>query len=290
MRRSLTRRLTGLGLTVSAVFAATAFAAPVTIDDTDLTGGDATTWDATNSDTAYCTPAEENNTGFAPVDDGTANGSGDAFDGGMMLVIGNKTFEDGNDQGSLKGQTLKVGPDPLGSVDVTVKATALQDSPTLQVLYGLKNSKDHQISPEAIIGSNLGSDDTGTAIAGTSSGDEKFKNVDRWIVTEDTDLEDGPVTHVLYGKQANGFDDIVATPGKGCDDSPQQYKDGVAASYSLKIPAHSTRYLLAFAEMHESDTGAALDDVKKFNDAKLSKKLLKGITGKVQSKILNWDL
>ena len=216
MKRSLTRQLTGLGLTVSAVFAATAFAAPVNIDDTDLTGGDSTTWDATNSDTAYCTTAEENNTGYAPVDDGNANGSGDAFDGGMMLVIGNKTFEDRNNEGSLKGQTLKVGPDPLGSVDVTVKATALQGSPTLQVLYGFKNRKDHQISPDAIIESNLGSDDTGTAIAGTSSGDEKFKNIDRWIVTEDTDLEDGPVTHVLYGKLASGFDDIVATPGKEC--------------------------------------------------------------------------
>ena len=290
MRMSLRRQLTGLGLAASAVFAATAFAAPVNINDANLTGGDSTTWDATNSDTAYCTPAEENNSGFAPVDDGIANADTDAFDGGMMLVIGNKTFEDGNDQGSLKGQTLKVGPDPLGSVDVTVRATALQGSPTLQVLYGFKNQKDHQVSPEAIIESNLGSDDTGTAIAGTSSGDEKFKNADRWIVTEDTDLEDGPVTHVLYGKQADGFDDIVATPEEGCEESISLYEDGVAVSYSLKIPAHSTRYLLAFAEMHESDTGAALDDVKKFNDAKLSKKLLKGITGNVRSKILNWDL
>lgn len=290
MTRSRTRRLAGLGLAALAFAGAAAMAAPVTIENVDLTGGGTTVWDASNSDTAYCTQAEDSGSAFAPVDEGYANGNGDAFDGGMLLVIGNKAFVDGDGEGSQKGQTLKAGPDPLKGLKVTVKAAALQDSPTLQVLYALKNPTAHRVSTGPIIESNLGSDDVGTAIAGTSSGDENFRPQDRWVVTEDTVMDDGPVTHVLYGKQANGVDAVIAAPTKECDESENQYEDGVAVRYSVQIPAHSTRYLLAFAELHESSTDDALDSVKKFNDPKLSKKLLKGISEKVQAKILNWDL
>jgi hypothetical protein len=286
MTRSRTHRLVWLALAALLITAGVAFAA-VPIDAVDLEGGGHTVWEQVNDGTAYCTPDASGAGGYSPVDDGTAGSNDDAFDSGLLAVINGTAFADGDGNGTQKGQTLKVGPDKMSGVKVSAIASALQHSPTLRVLYGFTNSTDHRATPNVIIESNLGSD-TDTAIAHTASGDKHFGSADRWIVTKDSTKDDGPVTHVLFGKHGDGFNAITATPGKPC--SPSGYKDGVAVRWGLHIPAHSTRYLMVFAQMHEKSVSDSLDDVKKFNDRNLSDSLLKGVSGKVQNKILNWDL
>jgi hypothetical protein len=287
MTRSRTHRLVGFALAALLITGGVALAA-VPIDDVDLEGGGHTVWEQVSDSTAYCTPAESGAGGYSPVDDGTAGSNNDAFDGGLQAVIGGKAFADDDGNGTKNGQTFKVGPDKVSGVKVRATASALQHSPTLRVLYGFTNSTDHKATPNVILESNLGSDNDGTAIADTASGDKHFGSADRWIVTKDTTKDDGPVTHALYGKHGKGFNAITATPGKPCP--PSDYKDGVAVRWGLHIPAHSTRYLMVFAQMHEKSVSDSLDDVKKFNDRNLSDSLLKGVSGKVQNKILNWDL
>jgi hypothetical protein len=281
----------GIGAITSVVAVGVAAAAPVTINDVDLTGPDSTTWDAANDEYAYCTPAEPDGAAsFTPVDEGYYGATSDAVDGGLTAVIDGKGFADPNGKGTQKGQTLAVGPTKVKGIKVRVREAALQGSPTLQVLYSFTNPGKHKVSPNVILGSNLGSDNPeGTEIAGTSNGDEKFQTADRWIVTTDGANSDPTVTHVFYGKGGGGFDKIVATPNKPCPPNGS-YTDGLEVRYAFGIPAGETRYLLAFMEMGEVEPAVSLDNVKKFNDPKLSDKLLKGISDSVKRKIVNWDL
>jgi hypothetical protein len=278
------RWLAALGLAALLATATTALAGTNAIDDVTLTGGGATEWEPATDDTAYCTSQAD--PGFAAVDNGVAGSADDAFDGGLEVLVDNKVFVDGDGDGTLAGQALTVGADPVKGLDVAVFERALEHSPTLQVLYGFINPGDHALSRNVTVESNLGSD-TDTTLVDTSDGNKRFTPADRWVVTKDASHDDPPVTHVLAGKGGHGVDKVLATPGKPCEFGG--YKDAVIARYGVKVPPHSKRYLLVFAEMNEDSVDAAVRSVKKFNDPKLSDKLLKGISGKVQHKILNWD-
>jgi hypothetical protein len=269
-----------------------AIAATVDLDDTRVKGGGHTAWNSSATDNFWCldTPTPQ---GTALAEEGKAGDRHDGPDGALMLAVQGEPFTDPDGMGTKNGETIKAGPDTLSNIRVKVTETAIQDEPAVRMLYSLTNTKGSKATKTVKMGSNMGSD-SDTRIERTSSGDRDFGASDRWVVTSEKPdplgtLADPPFTNVLYGKHA-GTDvvDVVAKPESLCDHG--SFADDVLASFIAKIPAHSTRYLMFFAEMNQDSNAKAVHEAKKYNDRHLSNSLLKGLSNGVRSKILNWDL
>jgi hypothetical protein len=229
--------------------------------------------------------------GFTPSSDGVApNGlDSDLFDGGDVLWVqkGNnrQVFEAPHNKGRLTGNELKVGPRKVKGLKITRTEKSLSGSPTLRSLIALKNTGKHAAGRKLIWDSDLGADGD-EFVRGSSSGNKKLSDSDRWVVYADAetgDASDAPGTLVLYGKGGQKQTDVK---------NPIKDQDGcVSFDLSARVPAGETRYLLFFTEVHDSDdVDGAVDDAKKFNDRNLSKALLKGVPDNVRHQILNWDL
>jgi hypothetical protein len=289
MRARWGKRAFGLTLVGGLATAAAAVAATVQISGTTLTSnGGTANWDPTTG-TDACRSANA----YSPVDDGnitSPRSASDAFDDGLVVFVGTKfglaAFDQPNNKGDLKGQTLKVGPQFAGPLVVSRTDSGLPGSPTLRDLVTLRNPNPKPFKGSLVVDTNLGSD-TSTVVVGTSSGDTTVTTADRWTVTADspTAPSDPPVTLVYYGKGKVLAKPIklMKIPGSG------KSKDCATTRFNLSLPAHSTRYMLFFAEMH-SDNPSALSSAKKFNKKHLSSALLKGISRKDQKDVLNWDL
>ena len=260
------------------------WAVPVEIEEVTLFGGGSTQWDA-EEDASGC----ESDTGYSPVNDGEITSQTasleDAYDGGLLLVVGSETFADPDDVGdvSVKNNSLTVGPATLEGLRVTRKDRALSTSPTLRSLIKLRNP-GAAATLDIVWDSNLGSDG-GEDVRASSSGDTTYEPSDRWVVSSDDPMEpDDPVlTHVLFGKsnpREKTVEIVNAPDGSGCF---------TVRLDSVRVPAESTRYLLFFTEMNRTNGGAE-NKAAKFNDRNLNDKLLKAMRTKVRNRVLNWDL
>jgi hypothetical protein len=257
-------------------FAAVALAVQTPLPvDLEAAGGDAI-FDMGNDETTCFVGTEA----FG-IDDGSAFGDSDAFDGGLVLWVNGLPFVDGDDEGDLVGDKLTVGPESFGAVNVRRIETALPGSPTLRTLIELKNTKKKKKTVNLSFESNLGSDSS-TSVRTTSSGDAAFSARDRWVVTSDdaADAGDPPVTEALFGKGkvtrlAHGLVGIEA--------------ECFVAGFNVTVPGKAKRYLLLFTEL--SDTNAsAISGAAKFNKKKLNGALKSGLKKSVRKKVVNWDI
>jgi hypothetical protein len=261
-----------------------AWSIPAEIEEVTLFGAGFTQWDP--DENSGC----EASTGYTPaddgvIDDGTTEDS-DAFDGGLLLVVGTETFEDANGVGNLVGQSLSVGPDSLEGLQVSRTDRALGSSPTLRTLIRLRNTGAAK-TRDIVWDSDLGSDgQAGEGVRDSSNNDTTFQLGDRWVVSSDTatDPPDDPaLTHVLFGRSnpREKTVEVINEPesGSGC----------FSVRFSVRVPGHSTRYLLFFTEMNRTNAGAS-NKAGKFNDRNLNRKLLSGLSPSVRNQILNWDL
>jgi hypothetical protein len=230
---------------------------------------------------------EDADLGFSPANDGTsADGDSDTFDGGLVLAVGDAIFQDADRNGDLVGEQLTVGPDAVGGLRVKRVETALPGSPTLRSLIKLKNKSKRQAKKRTIVwDSDLGADGD-EVVAASSTGDLALSNADRWHIFDEDPGSDPLGTLVLYGKgkgvkKATVVDGISAADANGC----------VRFNLRVRIPAKSSRYLLFFTEMHDSDAlGLAASDAAKFNTKKPGGGVLAGLKKSVKKKVLNWDL
>jgi hypothetical protein len=274
-----------------AVFALTmqsAWAATVPINEAVLQAGQTTVWEPYTEGTPCGGPGSGD--AYIPVEDGVYGGGGqdsdfksDAFDYGLMVQIGATPFADADDNGSTGPNSFTVGPRNVEDLRITTTATGLVSSRTLRYLVSLRNPSGSPISRVFTLDSDLGSD-IQTNPRESSSGDDSFTETDRWVVTSDnaTAPSDPPVTHVLFGKRAREkVTDVVenATAGNNC----------LTVEYELRIPRRSTRYMLFFAEMADSNE-AAIASAAKFNKRELNRKLLTGLSASVRANVLNFDL
>jgi len=156
-------------------------------------------------------------------------------------------------------------------------------SPTFRSLIGLTN-KGSAKNVTVQLGTDLGSDDL-TKVHATSSGDLNFTAKDRWVITADTPVggyaSDPVVTQVFKGKGKVKNHSLSSS----CD--PEVGRFGI--DYTVKLPKKSTRYLLFFLEMSPTSKDAK-KNIKKFDNPKKLKPLLKGISKSKRKQILNWDL
>lgn len=278
------RMRVALVLTTAAAlaFTVTALAVSTPIDDVDLeaAGGDAV-FDAEN-ESAGCGAAIDGECYFTPVEDGSAFGDSDAFDGGLALTVEGNGFVDPDENGDLTGQQLTVGPVTVAGLNVTRIERGLPGSPTLRTLIKLRNTKKKTLRRTVGLISDLGSDDE-TRIFRSSSGDFAFGKADRWIVTTDdpTSPGDPPVTSVFYGK---GKPRVKLAFG-----SAIQGIDNLDAGFDVRLKRRATGYLLLFTELADEGTDA-IAETAKFNRKKLDASLKADLSKKVQKKILNWDL
>jgi hypothetical protein len=267
--------------------------AVVDIDATDLTGGNAT-WDLEADYNFRSGGPCVAKSGFTPATEGSwddgVTSHDDAFDGGLYIVVDGRTFADNDGEGTKIGQTMKVGPTALSRLNIRRTERALQTSPTLRSLIRFQNPTNDVISVPVIWDSAVGSDDT-EATRASSDGDTFLTRTDRWFVTSDdaTTPSDPPVTMALYGKGPieekvasviwAPEDDPPDPPGEGC----------ISLKYVLKIPAKSTRHLMFFTEMNDTNENA-IANAAKFNSVKAGSDLLVGLSDAVMAKILNWNL
>ncbi|HEX6207238.1 MAG TPA: hypothetical protein VF058_02655 [Actinomycetota bacterium] len=260
-------------------------------DDTLLVGGKLSRWDVYNN-TSAC---ESDSPGYTPADDGElgTEGSSDAFDGGLLFMVGPAngvvddaaTFFDGNSIGSKTGEQIVVGPKLTGGLKVKRWDRALPKSPTMRSLIALRNTSNSPRTRDVYLDTNLGSDGL-TDIRRTSNGSANLLNASRWVVTSDsaTDPGDPVVTHVLWGKRARSKTaEVVNNPGAGAP------ADCLTVRMRVRVPKKSVRYLLFFAEMNPTNAGG-ISSAAKFNKRTLNKRLLAGIGPGVRNKILNWRL
>ena len=284
--RRLTTRIFFLSLTAAGALAlaGTAGAVSTPIDSVSLTGGSSTTWDPTSwSDNEGCLGGA-----YSPVDNGSFGAQSDAFDGGLNLHVfssaakGFVGFADADGNGDLVGQALTVGPTRLVGVKITRTDEALSGPPTLRSLVKLVDPGRKSVTRVLSWCSGLGSD-VDTGVRSSSSGDKAFTSHDRWVVTSDdpTTPSDPVDTHVLYGKGGHGPSSVLCNPGKK--------SDCVGVEFRVTIPAKSTRYLLFYTEMHDTNANATAS-ANKYNNKHLNATLLSGLSSTVRHRILNWDL
>jgi hypothetical protein len=277
-RRMVVPAIVAAGLAV----AASAYAVSVSIDNTNLTGGGNTTWDPDNSTYACTNPAVD---GFVAVSDGstTSPTRDDAFDDALALFIRQRWFRDPDGNGKKSGQQLKVGPRRTGGLKVSETERALQTSPTLRVLEKLKNTKDHPVRRTVNVETQLGSD-TDTTIDASSNGNTTWSRADRWLVTHEEPFgatSDPVVTQVWYGKDAKKPFDVENTDGE---------IDCFLSKFRVRVPANKVRYLMFFLEMNKDSIADAVAKAAKFNNRHLTNKLRRGLSDRVEHRILNWDL
>lgn len=294
------KRAAALGAAIAVGLLTVPAFAQVVASDVVLHGPDSE-WDVANgesfhqSDGAGFGQCLIHGRAFTPVFDGSYNGAGpsqtDAFDGGMGMRIGDKTFLDGNNAGVKTGQQLAVGPETMSHLKVSEKVRALPDRDVLRVLATYKNPTNSPITKVVAYDSSMGSDSL-TMIFGTSNGDENFTTNDRWLATGldptiKTKQQDPAVVQVLYGPKQprEKVIDVLFDPEADNGDAVGEYC--VTVRYKITIPAGKARSMLWFSKF-SVDGPTAINGGNTFNTNRAA--FFVGMTTKEKNRVLNWDL
>lgn len=272
----LSRRLTAAtattALAAALAGAAPAAADPVTLDDAELTNQ--ATWYFEFYEDGDLIEGEPT----VSIDEAELGTQNDALDGAYEFSLDGRVFAD-RDTGDLDGRDLVVGPAQVSGLETMVIYRSMPKTSVLRMLIRVKNRGDREKTRSLRLLTNVGSDSS-TVVAKTSSGDDRFKPSDRWVISADS-LEtpgDPVVTQVHGGK--GGAARAVA---ERYDDDYFQVRTRV------QVPAHATRYVLLYLQVSPT-VPEAKQAAKAFNDRNLSRQLLGGTSEGLQNKVLNWDL
>lgn len=217
---------------------------------------------------------------------------GDAFDGGLVLFVGDRQIPNTATVTQID-QTVTVGPTTVSGLDVTLRYTALQGSPTLRTLAILHNPTAATVTTSVHMATNVGSDNK-TIVQATSSGDTTIDAGDTLVITSDDPLTlptpDAVNTHVVAGPGTPRTVPTVSDRVFDCADS--KAPNGVLATFALTLGPGETRALLFFNQVHttvEQATDTASDFVF-LNDSRQDDPLFAGIDAPTLSQVVNWAL
>jgi hypothetical protein len=264
------------------VFSSTAQSIPVDLSDNDafIFGNDFVKWGYFPNDTVYDHCVADSDA-FYP-EDGFLKDHDDAFDGGPAFIIEGNEFFDSDHSANLTQNSITAGPESLSGLRVTVTHRAFTKKPILRSLIRMRNNSATPKDRTVIVDQASGGDDDG-AIRDSSDGDAVVEANDRWVVWSDdpTTPEDAVLASAFYGKQ-NPREKVVQVT---CD--PSEPDDPLAVSYSIRVPAKSTRYLIVFSRLAPTNEagiqGAAIYDQN-------TPLLFSGMTDQQKARVLNWDL
>ena len=270
------------------------------INDITMVGGGVTLWDPDNEYNTYETECEKGaNTGYTPVSDGQYGGTSDsdteykaddAFDGGLMLQVNGERFRDPDGIGNWKNRSLRVS-DNVGGFNVVRVEAGLRHTATLRDLIAIENPTGAGHTAHVVLNTNYGSDGSTELRRSSADPEHKLTKADRWIVTTDETANptgDPPVTLVFSGPNAPGIDKVLAGPGGS---GPGTEPECATVQFNTNVPAHGTRWLMFFAEMHAPvKQEAAFQAAQKFNNPRQHPGLTQDVPNGVLNRILNWDL
>ena len=177
------------------------------------------------------------------------NGSNDAFDGGLTVRFGNRTFPSfpiGEPEDA--GREIRIGSQEIDqSVQVRRKIFVPEDEAFVRYLEILENPTENPVSTTVRVESNLGSN-SNTQIVLTSNGDQDLTIDDDFIVTDDWDgYGDPTVVHVFSGPGAEIEPTAV---------SAQQGSDVVWFSFDVTVPAGGQSIIMHLASQNATQAEA----------------------------------
>lgn len=214
----------------------------------------------------------------------------DAFDGGLVLFVDDHQIPITTNITQVD-QTVTVGPTTLSGLDVTLRYTALQDSPTLRTLVILHNPTNAAVTTSIQMATNVGSDDK-TLVQATSSGDTSIDSGDTWAITSDSEVppSDAINTHVVAGPGAPKLPPTISDRVFDCSEA--QAPNGVLATFALTIDPGETQALLFFNQIHTTVEQAtdAVGDFVFLDDSTLDDPLFAGLDSPTLTRVLNWTL
>jgi hypothetical protein len=220
--------------------------------------------------------------------------NGDAFDGGLLFfvngaeVVAPTNWDVQPDPvDNTLNRVLTSGPTTVGGVGTTVEYRALPNQQVLRSTVSLSNPGSTAVTIPVAVATNFGSD-SGTVTVGTSSGDAVLTDADRWLVTSDdaTTPGDAVNTSVLAGPGQ------VAAPPTATSSTVFDCANtnGVQATYHVTIPAGSTRALMFFNELSETNAGALAGAARFNGNPGATDELLTGLSATQRANIVNWRL
>ena len=176
----------------------------------------------------------------------------DAFDYGLTLWVNNQIYA----PTTVISYTdlLLFGNQSMSGLTVSESFQMVpNEEATLRALVGLTNAGGSPVTTPVYWASNLGSDATTRIYDSSAGASTVFDTGDRWVITDDGVTNSDPVvTHVLSGPGAP-----LVTASSVTTDVHRYLgnSNGVGATFSVTVPANSTRFLLFFAQLALTDTG-----------------------------------
>ena len=286
------KKVAFIGLTLGAlVLPHVASAVPVSLapDLAEIYGGDLSTWEIGDDLTAECIPGSPPN-GYA-VDEGTFWYNGvvrysDALDGAHYVYVNESIFNDTDNIGERKGQSVTAGPRSLHGVRVAITHTALAKEATVRSLVKFTNSADADKTRNIAFQVNGGGDGDEKTVDTPTNTQTVLELSDSWVGYSPEPLQPSDPTKVtsLYGpgEVREKVATIQAYPGDGIGS-----QDCLWVDYSIKIPAHSTRYMLFFTRLVPTADSAASAGGDYTSEKSW---LFKGLTETQRNQTLNWKI
>ncbi|MEM7394304.1 MAG: hypothetical protein AAF492_18350, partial [Verrucomicrobiota bacterium] len=201
------------------------------------------------------------------------NGTGDAYDGGMVLAgfPSQATAEE-----EAGGRELVIGPALVGGVMVTRKLYVPTDEGYIRYLDIVENTGNSPANFTVDIDTNLGSDGS-TVTVGTSSGDTTFDVMDTWLVTDDADNGGDPTMLHVIGDGRGMMPSLANIPFTG----------GITYQWALTLAPGETQIIMHFASQNPNRATAL---PKGPEIVQLQRDVLNDISPLERSRIVNWDL
>jgi len=209
----------------------------------------------------------------------------DAYDFGQTVWIDDVQFMA---EGTTKvgARTVSAGPLSMSGLAVSVQYAAMESTATLRTLIGFSNPSGDDIVTKVQLSTNV-TTDAQTFFGPTSSGDNNFNIVDRWVMTRRnvTPLLAPVITHVNRG--VGGVVPTATSVSTTSFQCPATQAQGITVTFDITVPAGETRYLLFFNSLAPS-LAAAQATAKIFASPPPHGDLLFGLLPEQLLSILNW--
>lgn len=203
------------------------------------------------------------------------NGTQDAYDGGMRLLIDNSSFPTFSLASSRQsGRELAIGLARMSGLDVTRRIYVPSNRAFVRYMEVLDNPTAADISVSLTINTNLGSDG-GTVIVSTSDGDAVIEPTDFYVVTDDAGDGSGDpsLAHVVGGPNGALLPTITAPLGS------------ILYTYDVTIPANDRLIVMHF-DSQNANRSSAISSAQSL--VVLSAGTLDGVTAEELADIVNF--
>ena len=174
------------------------------------------------------------------------NGTSDAYDGGMRLIIDGQQFgQFATGSLTINDRQVTIGNFGASGLNVRRSIYVPSDQAFVRYLDAFSNPTNADIAVQIQINTNLGSDG-GTVIVSTTDGDATIEPTDTWVVTDDASdgAGDPSLAHVTAGAGGSIIPVIAAPLGS------------ILYTYDITVPANSRAIIMHFDSQNANRAAA----------------------------------